>query len=152
MRSKAQGVGVGERVPELAVGGGAEQVYERAECDELTEGRHVDAVAVGVAYRRRGRRDDDALGTQPVEHREYRVLHRVAAHDGIVENDERVVFFYKPVCDIVDMLVEFAPRRGVSDEGSELRILHRNFPEAREAFDRIYKIYRIFGVCGLAHR
>ena len=86
-----------------------QQIDERAECYKLPQRRHVDAVAVGVANRRRGRGDHDPLRSKPVEHRKDRVLHRVAAHYRVVEHDERIVLLDEPVGHVVDMLVELAP-------------------------------------------
>ena len=135
-----------QRLMEQVVRAVAKKVHERTERDEFAQRRHVDAVAVGVANRRRGRGDHDSLRPKPVEHRENRVLHRVAAHDRIVEHDERIVLLDEPVGHVVDMLVELAPCRRVGDKGAELRVLHRHLSKARYVLDRIYKIYRIFGV------
>ena len=113
-------------------------------------------VAVGIADWRRGRCNHDSLGAQPVEHRENRVLHRVAAHDRIVEDDERVILLDEPVGNVVDVLVELAPRRGVRDERAELRVLDDDLAKARDIInaeaqrrrvilDRIYRIDSFFG-------
>ena len=123
-----------------------EQVYKCPERDKFAERRHVDAVAVGRAYRRRGRCDDDPLRPQPVEHRQDCVLHRVAAHDGIVQHDKRVpARAHQPVGDVVDMLVELAACRGVGNEGAELRVLHGDLAKAWDVFaTKIAKTTKIF--------
>ena len=67
-----------------------EQFYRCAECDEVAQPRHVDAVAVRIADRGRRRADDDLFGSEPVEDADDAAAQRGAPHDRIVEYHEVV--------------------------------------------------------------
>ena len=107
------------------------EIDQRLKGDKFTQGRHVYAVAVGIADRRSRRCDDNAARPETVQHRQNRVLHRVAADDRIVQDDQRVrPGTNKPVGDIVDMLIELPPRRRIGDERAEFRVLDRDLSES----------------------
>ena len=123
----------------------AQQVDGGLEGDELLQAGHVDAVAVRIPDRRRGRGDDDLLRIEPVEDRQDRVFERVAADDRVVQRHKRVgAGPDQPVSHIIDVHVELPAAGGVGDEGAEFRVLDRNLSEAhgmsRVAGDAVQRI------------
>ena len=121
------------------------EIDERLEGHQFAQRRHVDAVAVRIADRRCRRGDDDPLRTQSVQHRQDRVLHRVAANDRVVQNDERIrPRPHEPVRDVVDVLVELPPRRRIGDERAELGVLDSDLAEPdRPAFGEALRPERL---------
>ena len=145
---RGEGIGRGafERLAQFRVGVRAKQTHESLERHQFSQRGHVDSVAVRVADGWRGGRHDDALRAESVEHRQNCVFHRVAAHDGVVQDDKRVLSRpQQAVRDVVDVLVELIPRMRVGDEGAEFRVLDGDLPEARNdilALDSVSRTVR----------
>ena len=62
--------------------------------DQLVLGGHVDAVDIGVFHRRRGRSDIDLLGAGLAAHL-HDLVDRVAAHDGVVDQQDVAVLHFQ---------------------------------------------------------
>lgn len=120
-------VDLGEQV---GLPGVAEQFNRGLEGDELTQLRHVDTVAVGVADLGSSGGDDDAVGLEAGKDVDNRFAEGSSPDDGVVDADQIVAFLDGPVGDVVNMGDQVGAVFLLTDECAQFDVLVGHFLRA----------------------